>query len=128
MLKNTTMKEKMVKSALLMGLLGLSMFLLSFFMSDASTEKMCLWVATIGVGCLLVVVRRRGTGVKMLYASILFWVLSRMMLVYQNEISSNVFSAASSIFLVCFIVKAVIYFNKYCTQDVDVHLDDEEDY
>lgn len=119
------MKEKMVKLAYLMGILGVSMFLLSFFMNVVSSEKICLWVATIGVGSLLPVVKRRGVGVKVLYASIMFWIMSRLMLVYDNEIASNIFSGAASIFLICLIVKAIMYFNKYCRQDVDAHLDDD---
>ena len=120
------MKEKMVKLAYLMGILGVSMFLLSFFMNVVSSEKICLWVATIGVGSLLPVVKRRGVGVKVLYASIMFWIMSRLMLVYDNEIASNIFSGAASIFLICLIVKAIMYFNKYCKQDVDAHLDDDD--
>ena len=127
MLNNTVMKEKIVKATYLLGILGMSMFLISFFMDVETSEKMCLWVALIGVGSLFPVIKKRGgVGVKIIYGSILFWVMSRFMLVYGNDVASNIFSGAASIFLLCFIIKAMLYFNKYSSQDIDAHLDDED--
>lgn len=119
------MGTKLLQLARLMYIMAVLLLFLSYIFSGEVVEKVLLWVSMFGVVFYLypMVYEKKETHTKMLYATILFWGLSRLSNVYNLEGAFVVFSCFTTFTALWVTINGVIYVNKYCKRDTEEYLD-----
>jgi len=123
------MKTKLLNYAHYLLVVGVIFLLLSYPFTGI-TEKIVLWISLVAYLIYLFVFFRykinSSISSKMLYMTFVFWVLSRLAMVYTGYSTIYiVFSAITAFTSVWVAVHCMLYITKCCTKDAEEHLDED---
>ncbi len=127
--KKYFMKTKLLNYAHYLLVVGVIFLLLSYPFTGI-TEKIVLWISLVAYLIYLFVFFRykinSSISSKMLYMTFVFWVLSRLAMVYTGYSTIYiVFSAITAFTSVWVAVHCMLYITKCCTKDAEEHLDED---
>ena len=123
------MKTKLLNYVHYLLVVGVIFLLLSYPFTGI-TEKIVLWISLVAYLIYLFVFFRykinSSISSKMLYMTFVFWVLSRLAMVYTGYSTIYiVFSAITAFTSVWVAVHCMLYITKCCTKDAEEHLDED---
>ena len=100
---------------------------ISFIVScctENGVKLVSLLLAVLFMLAIVRFVRKARLSNKMLYIAFLTWMLSSLTMMLGFPIVAYIFAGVSAISAVYVIINLVVTLNKYCSQDVDKHLDE----